>query len=29
MVVDETYFGRMTLEKLPGIFDRYRGEAAL
>ena len=26
MVVDETYYGRMTLEKLPGILDSYRKE---
>ena len=26
MVVDETYYGKMTLEKLPGIIDSYRKE---
>lgn len=24
MVVDETYYGKMTLEKLPGVLDSYR-----
>lgn len=25
MVVDETYYGKMTMEKLPGVLDSYRG----
>ncbi|MBR0374059.1 MAG: NAD(P)H-dependent oxidoreductase subunit E [Mogibacterium sp.] len=29
MVVDDTYYGRMTLEKLPGIIDTYRKEAGI
>ena len=28
MVVDETYYGKMTMEKIPGILDRYREEAS-
>lgn len=28
MVVDDTYYGKMTLEKLPEILDQYRKEAA-
>ena len=28
MVVDETYYGKMTLEKLPGILEEYRKEAS-
>ena len=27
MVVDDTYYGKVTMEKLPGIFERYREEA--
>lgn len=27
MVVDDTYYGKMTMEKLAGILDRYREEA--
>ena len=26
MVVDETYYGKMTMEKLPGVLDSYRKE---
>ena len=28
MVVNETYYGKMTMEKIPGILDRYREEAS-
>ena len=28
MVVDDTYYGKMTMEKLPEILDSYRKEAA-
>ncbi len=28
MVVDEAYYGNMTLEKLPGILEQYRKEAS-
>ena len=28
MVVDETYYGKMTLEKLPAILEQYREEAS-
>lgn len=27
MVVDDTYYGKMTMEKLPGILEKYREEA--
>lgn len=27
MVVDDTYYGKVTMEKLPGILNRYREEA--
>lgn len=27
MVVDETYYGKMTMEKLPEVIDEYRKEA--
>ena len=27
MVVDDTYYGKVTMEKLPGIFEQYREEA--
>ena len=26
MVVDETYYGKMTMEKIPGVLDQYREE---
>lgn len=26
MVVDDTYYGKMTMEKLPGVIDNYRKE---
>ena len=26
MVVDDTYYGKMTMEKLPGVLDSYRKE---
>ncbi len=29
MVIDDTYYGRMTLEKLPDVIDSYRKEADL
>lgn len=29
LVVDETYYGKMTLEKLPGILAQYRGEGSV
>ena len=28
LVVDETYYGKMTLEKLPGILEQYREEGS-
>ena len=28
MVVDDTYYGKVTLEKLPEILNKYREEAA-
>ncbi len=28
MLVDETYYGKMTMEQLPGVLARYREEAA-
>ena len=27
LVVDDTYYGKVTMEKLPGIFEQYREEA--
>lgn len=27
MVVDDVYYGKVTMEKLPGIFEQYREEA--
>ena len=27
MVVDETYYGKMTMDQLPGVIDSYRKEA--
>ena len=29
LVVDETYYGKMTLEKLPGILAQYREEGSV
>ena len=26
MVVDDTYYGKMTMEKLPGVIESYRKE---
>lgn len=28
LVIDETYYGKMTLEKLPGILEQYREEGS-
>jgi len=28
ILIDGTFYGRMTLEKLPGVLDSYREEAA-